>query len=150
MPRYGVLPYSELQRKTSENTVIMNLSICSPSSSQLIFIYSAWMMCEQTNQTERLGDGFSCLACAERDKQADFVGGHRGPWQGTKRTGGKCSWGRRDKGRYCNFYTRRQWVKISPRRCERREGTGECQGGGSSNMKARTSLGHLRKNPKAG
>lgn len=76
MPRYGVLPYSELQRKTSENTVIMNLSICSPSSSQLIFIYSAWMMCEQTNQTERLGDGFSCLACAERDKQADFVGGH--------------------------------------------------------------------------
>lgn len=77
MPRYGVLPYSESQRKTLENTVIMNLSICSPSSSQLIFIYSAWMMCEQTNQTQRLGGGFSCLVCVERDKQADFVGGHR-------------------------------------------------------------------------
>lgn len=73
MPRYGVLPYND----TSQNTVIMNLSICSPSSSQLIFIYSAWMMCEQMNQTQRLGDGFSCLVCVERDKQADFVVGHR-------------------------------------------------------------------------
>lgn len=38
-------------------------------------------------------------------------------------------------------------MKISPRRCKRREGTGECPGRGSSNVKARTSLGHLRKNP---
>lgn len=61
-------------------------------------------MIKQIRQ-KRLGDGFYCLMHEKRNKQADFGSMLQGgTCHGTQRTGGRYSWGRGDKGHYCNLY----------------------------------------------